>query len=364
LRDSKERNKNTKYYVAGGGLAVILIITAFVAFSAMSPWSYWWDEDEAPTVKTVSTFTLYSAVDGEDVSNFATMDIWVPKSGVDFDEGYEDITDLVVKFEREETGKDADDISLDLRSYEYVWAEVVGNSVWGNTFYLLIGGVNYDYKFYAHHSSPAVPFNILDRDTMINMTIKDEPTPSEGYGVIFNGNYTAVLGVESMVTGLAGAVRHYGDDWALSTTEFGELSLRNQEAYYEQRNWCDQYPRYDPTADTNNEFEREFETITNAFALKIVMNASMNMTDSLSTTQVNVTLGRGVPAEVVIAGTALYIIFYEGFNFLDGAYRFDFELQFARNISVYSAYTGRVNVPASASSVSAWAVYNEIGLVA
>jgi len=353
-----KQKKRAKYYVAGGILALCLVIGLVVAFSTMSPWYMWWDDDDvAPTPLAYSTFVLTSAVDGEDVSSWATMDIWVPKSDADFDEGYEDITALTQNFEREETGKDADDISLDLSIYPYVWAEIVGNAPWQNHFELIItGGVNRVHRYNVHDASEAAPFNILVRNTGANLTTWTE---TNGGGI--DSNYTGVVDVP--LSYLAAAKCHYGDNWNIDATEFGELTATQQEFYWNQRNWADQFPTYDPTVDTNNEFEREFEVLTNVFCVYIQMNDTISVVDG-AVTQLNVTLGRGQPIETVIAGANLYFLWYEGFNFLDGVMSWDFEMSFGDNLTVATAYSGRIDVPAGASSITGFIAYNEIGLVA
>ena len=346
----KFKDKNTKYYIAGGFLAFILVVGTIVGLTGYNPWAS--DEDTTPTPLAASTFALYSAVDGEDVSNFATMDIWVPKSDATFEDGYEDITAVPQNFEREESGKDADDISIDLSDYEYVWAEITGNSVWQNTFHLIFpGGTNRVHRYNVHHVSSAVPFNIHVKNTGAAITIPGHTT---------DGNFTGILDVP--VSYLAAANCHYGDAWDLSTTEFGELTATQQEFYWDQGNHRDQWPTYDPTLDTVNEYVRDFETITNTFALKFVFNATINVTDG-SATQINVSIARGYPIDTVISGANLYMVWYEGFNFIE-PYAFDFEMLFAANITITTVYSGRVDVPASLSSLTNFVVYNEIGLVA
>lgn len=351
----KFKSENTKYWIAGGALALVVVIATTVVMTGYNPWAT--DTTTTPTPLATSTFELYSGVDGEDVSNFVEMDIWVPKDTATFDEGYEDITALTSNFERKETGKDADDISLDLRTYSYVWAEITGNTVFENTFHLIIpAGINKVHPYNVHHSSSAVPFNILTQNTGLNISVYTETI---GGGV--DGNYTGVLMVP--ISFLAAANCHYGDNWDLSTTAFGELTATQQEFYWDQGNWRDQYPIYDPTADTVNEYDRDFEKITDAFSIKIVMNTTINVTDT-SDMEVNCTIAKGYPIETLISGDTLYLVWYEGFNFLDSAYTFDFELSFGANITVTTAYSGRVLVPGSLSSLSTYTVYNEIGLVA
>ena len=78
--------------ILGGGLG-IFFIGDYAGIWTIAP------DDTTSTVKTASTFTLYSNMDGEDVSSWTEMDIWVPKSGADFSDGMEDVTNLNVNFE-------------------------------------------------------------------------------------------------------------------------------------------------------------------------------------------------------------------------------------------------------------------------
>jgi len=350
----KFKDKKTKFYIAGAILGFVIVVGSVVSLTGYNPFAG--DETPPPPPPTplgASTFELYSGVDGEVVSNFATMDIWVPKSGATFDEGYEDITALVKNFEREESGKDADDISIDLSDYDYVWAEITGNSVWENNFHLIHpGGRNTEYRYYVHHMSSAVPFNIIFKNSGDAITIAGEQT---------NGNFTGVF--DAPIDTSDAATRHYGDAWALSTTEYGELTLKQQKVYWDEGEWQDQYPTYDPTLDTVNEYDRDFETITNTFALKFVMNETISVTDGAAT-QINVTIAKGFPIDILISGTNLYMVWYDGFDFLNGPYTFDFEMWFGVNITISTVYSGRVDVPGSLSSITNFVAYNTIATAA
>lgn len=327
---------------------------------AICGWIFWPQSptptpEETPTTKATSTFTLISYVDGEDVSNFAEMDIWEPKTDATFDEGYEDITAITTKFEKAVTGKDADDISIDLRDEDYYWAEVTGNSVWDNTFYLLIGGANYDYLFYVHHTSSDVNFNVLD-DSMneLNYGIDPTVTPASGQKGV-DANYTAVLKAPHLTKTNC----HYGDvGWVMTATDFSELTLKNKEIIWNENDWRDQWPTYDPTLDTSNDFVRDFEIITNAFGLKWTMNESISVVDG-NALQINCTIGKGYPVEAFISGVYLYMIWYEGFDFDPSPYAMEFELSFGSAINVTTVQSGRVTIPST--TVTGFTAYSTIG---
>lgn len=308
--------------------------------------------EETPETKLTSTFTLYSSISGEVVSSFVTMDIWGQKDNADFSLGMLDITDLTTNFERIKTNVDADDLAIDLRDGEYYWAEITGNSLFQNTFSLLYGGANYDYPITVHDPSSAVPFNIYVKNTGAAITIPGHKT---------NGNFTGVLDVP--IDSRTAANCHYGDGWALSTTEFAELSLRQKEFYWDEGNWCDQWATYDPTLDIVNKYDRNWEKVTNVLALKFVMNDTISVVDG-ETTQINCTIARGYSVEYLISGVNLYMAWYDGIDFDPVPYTFDFEMWFGTRINITTVYSGRANVFGSLSSLTWDTTYNEIGLVA
>lgn len=128
-----------------------LVVIAIIGIIAGG--SYWYfglspqTDTKTPAVKTASTITLISYVDGEDVSSFVECNLWVPKSAATFDDA-EDEYKLTTKFEKEESGKDADDISIDMREVEDgAWLEITGNSVFANTFHKLIPEKVYHINF-------------------------------------------------------------------------------------------------------------------------------------------------------------------------------------------------------------------------
>jgi len=311
----------------------------------------WWEDDEEPTItpltRTVSTVAAWSNVDGELVSSFVEWDVWVPKSGVDFDEGYEDITALNTNFERLVTGKDADDISEDLRPHEWVWFECTGNTVFDNDFYLRRGGANFDYDFLVHHRSSDVNFNILD-NTMANISIPGQSTNFNGTGILKAPSYNTTD-------------CHYGDiGWELTATEFTELTTKEKEVIWDENRWRDQWPVYVTTDDTNNNFDRDFEKITNTFGLKWTLNDTISVIDG-AITQLNCTIAKGYPIETLISGTYLYMVWYEGFDFYPDPYTFEFEMWFGVNISVTTVQSGRANVYGSLSTLTWAETYSTIG---
>jgi len=348
MKDPKERSTNTKYYVTAGVFVIGLIVLLGLAYSPLSPIYKWWDDDvePIPTPKLVSSFTFFSGQDGEIVSSFVEADLWGPKSGATFENGYEDITDLTTNFERIETGKDADDILPDLRGEPYYWLEITGNSVFNNTFHLLWGGANYDYNINVHDTTSDVNFAILN-STMGSITIPGQATTD---------NYTAELRAPHYVI----TDCHYGDNWEMSTTDFADLSASAQEAYWNEALWQDQFPTYDPTLDTSNDYDRNWEKLTNTFGLKWTFNETINTTVGAAT-EITCTIDRGYPIETYISGADLYMVWDEGISF-DPDYTFTFEMTFGINISVTTVISGRANVYGDLSTIAWSETYSIIGL--
>ena len=280
-------------------------------------------------VKTVSTFKLTSYPDLEDVSNFIEMDIWTPKASATF-EDRDDIYTMT-NFEREVTGKDADDISIDLRDVSYAWAEITGNSVFENYFILLIGGGNIDYEFYAYHLTSDVNFNILDS----NM---DEAFTASYQG---DSNFTAILDAPHYTK----TNNHYGVGWEVSATDFADYTDAQKLEVYDEKNTRVQTPTLDPTLDTaDHEYIEGLERYTEFFAIKLTFNESVSTVDG-NALEVNVTIAKGENVRAVYSGTMIYLIVTEIMDFSDGAYDFKFEMQIAVNISISAVASGRLTVP-------------------
>ncbi|MCP6718939.1 MAG: flagella basal body P-ring formation protein FlgA [Patescibacteria group bacterium] len=286
--------------------------------------------------KTTSTFTLWSYPDGEDVSNFVEMDIWTPKSSATFD----DMDDVYTmsNFERAESGKDADDISIDLRDEAHVWAEITGNSVFANIFRLLVGGVNYDYEFYVYHPTSDVNFNILDSNLNASW-----PDNVGAYNYNGDDNHTVLLDAPHLTQTVADM--HYGTGWDLSATDFADYTDAQKNEVWDEKNWRVQAPYLDPTLDTaDHEYIEGLEAYTEFFAIRITFDASIS-TIIGNVLEVNVTVAKGENVRAVISGTFVYLLVTEVINFENGAYDFKFEMYMGDNISVSTVQSGRVTVP-------------------
>ena len=332
-----------KHKLAVGMIGVIVILGGVFGYIYLAPYF----EDEAGTTSTsnLSTFVTKSRVDLEDVSDFQDLSIWVPKDNDEIKD-LEDVCTLSL-FEKEVTAKDAEDISLDLSIYPYVWVEMIANSVFANRFILLTGVTNRQFDLYAYHQSSDVNFNILDSLTMGAITVGTYQT---------NANLTGVINIP----GVTKTDCHYGDSWDISTTDFTDMTLSEQKEIWDEADYRGQFPIYDPQVDIEKELDNPLEQLTNAFALKFTFNDTVSTVDS-SVLQVNCTIPSAYPIDVVYSSTLIYFIFYEELLFNNGPYDFDFEMNFAANISISNVHSGRLVVPRGDDSLGAFSAYSAIG---
>ncbi len=328
-----------------------IIVLALIAF--IGGGVYWYiglspQTDTTTPAKTASTITFLSYIDGEDVSSFVEANIWVPKSSATFDDA-EDEYKLTTKFEKEESGKDADDISIDMRDFEdFAWLEVTGNSVFANTFHKLIVGANYDYTFYVHDLSSDVNFNVFVRDTLAAVTVADYQT---------DNNLTIIMDVDHEVN----TNNHYGDNWAISTDDFNDMTLSDKKEIWDEALWQSQAPLYDPRVDEEREFDDDLEQLTDALTLRIEFNTTVSTVDG-NVAQINMTINdAAVPVEIIISGTYIYLLFTDVITFEDGAYSFDLEIKFGANITLSDIDSGRIVVPRDDENLGTFTKYSDIG---
>ena len=357
-------SKNTKIGIGIGALTVTGLLIYFLAFSGFSPFA----PSTTPTTGN-STFQLISYVDGEDVSDFVEISVWVPDSGAEFTE----IEDIYTwsNFEEEESSKDADDVSIDLSGIEYAWVEIDpdAESVFSNDHILLIGGRNYDYVFNVYHLSSDVNFGVMNStmgETWSNFTTAAGMPPGyfDGMNDPFGqqdavaGNFTLVMDVPQWTfTNI-----HVGTNWDIEQSEYDDYSSKELEFVHNEANWRCQAPLYNPTVDLEKSGEEDgLESLTNAFAICWTYNTSVSTTDGAST-QINCTISDSTPAEVVIDGTHIYMIFYEVIDFEDGPITVDFEYSEAINIYATNVQSGRLVVPRDEDALGAFTAYSVIGV--
>lgn len=321
------------------GIIVLCTVVWFVWPQAPTP--------ETPQTKLTSTFKTISSVDREDVSPFVECNIWVPKSSAVFDDP-KDPYRISTHFEKAETGKDADDIAIDLREYDYAWLEITGNSLFSVNFHKLSVGANYDYIFPVYDLTSDLNFNMLIRDSLATVTVADYQT---------NGNFTILMDVNHIVK----TDCHYGDDWTISTTDFNDMTLSEKKEVWDEALWQSQAPLYDPRDDEEKEYDNALERLTEAFCLRLQFNTTVSTVDG-NVAQINMTINdASEPIEIIISGEYIYLLFYEEIKFDTGAYTFDFSLKFAANITLSDIDSGRITVPRGDDNLKDFVKISDIG---
>jgi len=344
-KEKQMRNRKIGIY-SFGAIAIIILIVGIALYTPLSP--YYTGSTTTPTTGN-STISLLSYPDGEDVSNFVEISVWVPKSSAEFDE-IEDIYTMS-NFEEEEASKDAEDVSVDLSDYTYVWIEIDpdGESVFSNEFYLVYGGANYDYTMYVHQLTSDVNFNVFARDTLNEITVASYSTDSN-LTLIFDCPHYTITNIHAN-----------SDDWEVDDDDWDELSASQQAEYYDEKNYRSQAVLYDPDVDTLKDGgDSDLSAITNALCFKFTFNDSISTIDA-AVTQINITVADDdIPVEFVISGANIYAIYYETVSFVNGAQALGFEIEFGSQIELSDIDSGRIVLPRSSSSFGTFTKYSDI----
>lgn len=274
----------------------------------------------------ISTFRTISYTDGEDVSDFVEISIWVP----DPDDTISETENIYTmsNFDEDVKSKDAEDVEIDISGYDYVWVEIDpdAGSVFSRTFFLITGGVNRDFTLHVYHLASDVNFNIL---SVTNMDEWDKAT---------DGNFSLSLDFPHYTT----ANKHAGVNWDIDADEFDELTENQLQELYNEQNYRSEAPLYIPGDDTEKDFADDLEKVTEAFAFQFTMNTTISKTDG-NVRQVNMTILNDNDAiELVISGEYIYFIFVE---IIEAPYALNFEIQMAANITFSTVKSGRIAVP-------------------
>lgn len=304
------------------------------------------DEDEE---LILSSFALISKVDGEDVSDFVEISIWIPEDE-DKIEDFEDVFTMSL-FEEEESSKDADDVSIDLREVSYAWVEVDpdAESVFETDWILLTGGTNKDYILFAKDLSSDLNFNIHVRDTLASVTVANYQT---------DNNLTVVMDVDHYTVA---NIHANTDDWDVDDDDWADMTTSEREEYYDEAKFRSQETLYSPHDDLEKDYDDPLEQMTNGLCLRFIFNGSVSTTDG-SATQVNFTVNDSdLPIEVIFNGVNVDLIWYEGIDFLDGAYTFDVEIQYGADIKLSDVDSGRIVVPREDDNLGTFTKYSDIG---
>lgn len=351
-RTSHRKGKTTKYLIT----TLLITVVAGASIWGLGIYLGWWAPfgPAGPPVKTASTFTIIDRASGEDVSDLCEIRIYEPDT--DYDDDWSDEEDIYTLTNFESAKKDtADDISIDLRDDDYYWVEINPDEdlYWANTFYLISGGVNYDYTYYVDHLSSDVNINLLNRTDMEQFCLVDSGSTAATHQ---SGNWTFHLDIPIRTTSDA----HYGDKWDTETDEFNELSAEDQADFYNERLWRTQGYQYVPGVDQEKEFDSALERLTNTFNIRITCNTSINVTDGAST-QINVSLlDTSEKFEIVSHGQLIDIISTDIITFTIGPKVFDIEIEIASEICITNIQSGRIVVPRADDSLGPFTAYSSI----
>jgi len=280
---------------------------------------------------TTSTVVISSDVDREDVSNQVPVNIWRPKDDAVFSDTRDNFE--LTKYEKEISGKDAEDVILDVTQWDQIFFELDPDNVtvFDRHFYYYRYPVNKIYRLDAYHQASDLNFGIQN-STMGDITVSGYQT---------NGIHVTEMDIPHNTT----TNTHVGNEWSIDTDDFNAMSESEQEDVFDEANWRGIYPTYNPSLDDEKAYLSNLEKITNAPALKFVFNTTINTTDS-SATQVNMTLvDTTLPIQIVFSGDCIYHIFYDVITFDLGVYSYKFGMEFGDDIALSNVYSGNLPVP-------------------
>jgi hypothetical protein len=342
---SKKAKRRNLWYGAGGVLLLIVVVAGvWLSVAPQSPFV----PAATPTTGN-TTFKLISYQDGEDVSDFVEMSVWIPKSTAEFDETEDIFT--ISNFEEDKSSMDAEDISIDLSEITYAWIQIDPDTeaVFSENWHLLYGGANYLYTLYVYDLSTDVNFNLLDADTMAIQTMASA----------LSGEYIFVIDVPHATE--TAAQLHMGTHWDMEQSDFDDLSTADAAEFYKEELWTCQAPLYVIGDDNSKRYDDEMEQMTNAFALMLDFNDTVSTTDG-ALTQVNVTLvNSNDPVEIITSGDKIYLVFYEVISFENGAYTINLDLDTAANITLTDVDSGRIVVPEDDDNLGTFTKLSDIG---
>lgn len=351
----KTSNESKKFNFKLVGLIVILVLVASGSIYAIGLGVGWWgapipDDTTPVTTPSEATFNLECLdIDGyEDVSEWVKISIWIPEDETDME--YEDYF-KIANFEEKISSDNAEDVSLDISGYKFVWLETDPDdeSLFATHWYLL-SGHNADYQLEVLDLTTDVNFNLFDRDTLDEINVTDFQT---------NGNNTLIFDCPHD-TRTALQLHANTNDWVMDTHKWADLDESDRLDYYNEKYFGGQYPIYVLTDDAEQEYDDPLEQLTNAFAFKVIFNTTVSTTDG-SGTQVNCTItDPSEDIEVIIDGVNIWFVFYEAVTFVNGVQTFDFSIQFGENITLSDIDSGRLDVPRADDNLGAFVKYSDI----
>jgi hypothetical protein len=302
-----------------------------------------------PAPLSASSIKVISWTDTEDISERIPVKLYGPdenkiESPDDWDKLYEGLTywDLIESGDADEISEDLSDLTHVLFYFDY-----------DNTTYFMpqqriytISG-NSEFIEHAVHLSSDINFNILDESTMGAISVGSYQT---------DGNFTLEFKYPTYTT----SELHYGSEWEISTDDYEDMTQDEKEDLWNENLWRAQGPRYLLSEDTDNDFDDQWEKITQTYGFKFTFNQSLNTTDG-SLHQVNMTLDADAPFTKVISGEYIYLLGEEVIDCKYGAYELGLEMTFASNVSISNVHSVRFDVPKEEDSAQVAWTYSAIG---
>ena len=322
-------SKKGKRRLLYGSLAgIILLLVVVISF----PYASQYLDTTTPTTPTTkTTFVIVDGASGEIISDICELDIYVPRSTSIFAET-DDYYDISL-FEIEENNKDANDISLDLSSYEAVWvvlsADTPTIAYWTEDWKIVYpNSLNTPRQYSAHHRSSDIYGNILN------------DTDGSVFSGFTDGNYTYYLWFPTYTT----TQYHWdtADNWDI-VGDWDELStatisnLRNENIYREQETV------FDLDVDTaDHSRQGDYNDVTNIPSIKLTFNASIGA--DASTTDINMTIDSDYDYYIEYSTTYAFINFMETWDTTEGVLTLPMEIEFGSQIQCTQIDIGRNEV--------------------
>jgi len=280
-------------------------------------------------------------INGEDVS-WVDVEIYTPKAGATFSNAEDRYTSS--KFELTRSGQ-ASALTLDLTAYEPgVWIKIAdSNSYFAEDWHFIQNtGENKEIPLTVYHRPSDVNFNNLLSTTMA------AGAPGET-----DGNYTITADFPRYSTNQL----HYGTNWDTITTEFNDMSTKDQEKFYDQRNWRTAAPVYVLTDDTVNTYDSLDASMTSTLGFKFTANTTISTVDG-NVAQINFTIADSFVNlwDYQISGTYIYL--YSLYS-VGAPLTVDYEIQTAVNITISNMHSGWCSIPGL--SVTSFSALSAIG---
>ena len=340
MKTKDGKGKSTKFYVI---IVVLLASLGLVLVAGLVPWSTLFPTPPPAPTPTLgnSTVELFSNPDGE-VVGFVPVGLYLNVKDAEF-EDWEDITNIAGNFQLDTT-KMAEDLSFDMTGYQYGWLKIdpADATVFETDWKLLIGGTNFDYSYWVYDTPDEVFI------TMINETLGEYT-----YTVDADVNATIMMDVNHT---LADPI-HIGTGWEMTALKYADLTATRAAKYVDEKFWTSLGALYSPDDDTMTKNPRDiFEFYTTCWAIELTFDGIVTdaTNDIVSLKDVN------TPAEVVVSGTIVYIIFYGTITFDDGMYNFPIQVDLtgATATTINSIDIGNIDVPKGvASTLGAFTSY-------